>query len=287
MIRGILALWLTLCLLAGVALGEVFLREPDQPGWDSRPLLRLTTFMTGQSDCMLLECGGQAMMIDGGKGHYREKLREALKAKGITHFKYLLNTHFHEDHLTGLLYLMRDGFGVDAFLTPYQDYAAEIDSLQREAITEAKKRNIPVVRIATGDELLLGEAVLSLYRYDEGLSTNGRSVVTRVAFGSCTLLLSADIIGDTQSRMLKEGLADWLSADVLKAPHHAITPMNRPFLNAVQPQAVIITNEIKRDHLGSVQLDAAGIPTLYTGEGTVILETDGEDIYLWQTPGNF
>ena len=33
-------------------------------------------------------------------------------------FKYLLNTHFHEDHISGLYWLMRYGFSVDAYLHP-------------------------------------------------------------------------------------------------------------------------------------------------------------------------
>ena len=40
--------------------------------------------------------------VDGGSAPFREDLKTALEERGITHFKYLLNTHFHEDHISGL-----------------------------------------------------------------------------------------------------------------------------------------------------------------------------------------
>ncbi len=275
-------------LISGAAAAQVYLGgEPPSEDWYCRSLFRLTAFDTGRSDCMLLQCGGESMMLDGGSPPYREKLRDAIEERGITRFKYLLNSHFHEDHISGLYWLMRYGFQADEYLHPYSDQAMSVSERQRKTIRQAEKSGVPARQVFHGDELLLGEAVLTLYRYDDGIGTNGRSLVTRVQFGSASMLLTADIIGKTQHWMVKNLPAEALDADILKAPHHAITPMALPFLEAVSPEAVLITSEYHRVDRGRVQLEARDIPALYSGDGTVVFETDGDDWYIYQTKGQF
>lgn len=284
--RRLLSLLCVLLLVSAVAQAEVYDELPRED-WYSRPLLRLTAFNTAQSDCLLLECGGQSMMVDGGTASFREKLKNALEERGITRLKYLLNTHFHEDHISGLYYLMRYGFEVGLYLHPYNDYAVNVSSLQKDTMQQAARSGVPTLQVFHGDQFLLGEAVLTLYRYDDGLSTNGRSVVTHVTFGDASILLTGDIIGDTQTWLVKNLPAQALKADIVKAPHHAITPMTVPFLEAVDPEAVLITNDYDRVDKGRVQLDSRDIPAFYSGEGTVVFETDGDDWYIYQLDGAF
>lgn len=281
------AVCLLLCLLCLTAARAEIHDELPCEDWYRRPLLRLTAFNTAQSDCLLLECGGQRMMVDGGSAPFRADLKAALEERGITHFKYLLNTHFHEDHISGLYWLMRYGFSVDAYLHPYSDAAITVSERQAETIRQAEKSGIPTVQVFHGDELLLGEAVLTLYRYDDVENTNGRSLVTRVEFGDASLLLTADIIGQTQHWMLENLPSEALKADIVKAPHHGITPMVVEFLEAVSPQAVLITNDDSRVNKGRLQLESREIPAYYSGEGTVVFETDGEDWYIYQLDGQF
>ena len=193
------ALCLLLCLFCLTAAQAEIYHELPCEDWYRRPLLRLTAFNTAQSDCLLLECGGQRMMVDGGSAPFREDLKGAMEERGITHFKYLLNTHFHEDHISGLYWLMRYGFSADAYLHPYNDAAVDVSERQAETIRQAEKSGIPTVQVFHGDQLLLGEAVLTLYRYDDVENTNGRSLVTRVEFGDASLLLTASL---SASRLL-------------------------------------------------------------------------------------
>ena len=283
--RRWLACALAAALLCSSACAQVYYELPSDD-WYRRPLMRLTAFDTAQSDCMLLECGGEAMMIDGGTGPYREKLRDAIREKGIETFKYLFNTHFHEDHVTGLYWLMHYGFGVGEYLHPYNDFAVKISSNHADAIREANKRGIAIRQIFDGDTLSLGEAVITLIRYDGGKSTNGRSVIARIDFGSASMLLPADIIGDTQTWLVNYR-KELLDVDIVKAPHHGITPMVTAFLKAVSPLAVLMNNDYDRVDKGRVQTDMYALPTFYSGEGRVVFETDGDDWYIYQTPGEF
>lgn len=277
-------LFLLLFFALRCASAEVFFTLPSE-NWYKRPLLRLTAFNAAQSDCLLLECGGEAMMVDGGSAPYREDLRTALEEKGIASFRYLLNTHFHEDHISGLIWLMRYGFEVEEYLHPYAENGIYTSELQREAITAAGNRMIPQRQIFHGDTLLLGEAVITLLRYENGLSTNGRSVMVHVQMGDATLLLPADIIGDTQSWCVRTLPAEMLDVDIIKAPHHGITAMVTDYVQAVSPELILMTNLRSRVEEAQTQADRLGIPTRYTGDGRVVLETDGTDWYVVQQEG--
>lgn len=266
---------------------EVFFDAPPRENWYQSPLLRLTAFNAAQSDCLLLECGGEAMMVDGGTEAYGDALVSALAEKDISSFKYLLNTHYHEDHISGLIRLMAEEFAAGEYLHPYAPNSIYGSALQRQAIRQAEKSGIPSRQVLHGEELLLGEATLTLIRHDEGLSTNGRSVVAQVRFGDATLLLGADIIGDTQSWMVRSLPKHLMDADVIKAPHHGVSVMAADFLQAVSPRAILFTNNRERAAEGMAQSEAKGIPSYYNNEGRVVAETDGEDWYVYQLVDSF
>ena len=273
-------------MLFASACAQVYLDAPPRDNWYQSPLLRLTVLDTDQSDCMLLECGGQAMMVDGGTASFREDLKQLVESKGIAHFKYLLNTHFHEDHISGLYWLMRYGFTADAYLHPYNDgFATEISFRHRDTVAQAQRSGIPVRQVFHGDELLLGEAVITLARHDGGESTNARSLVARVEFGGASILLTADIIGRTQTWMTQNLPESYLDVDIVKVPHHGVTPMVTAFLQATSPDAVFMTNNLSRVDKARVQVEKYDFPTFYTGDSTTVFETDGNDWYVYTVGG--
>lgn len=280
-------LLLALLLLPLAAGAEIYYGAPPRDNWYSCPLFRLTAFDAAQSDCMLLECGGERMMVDGGSPPYREPLREAIEGLGVSHFKYLLNTHFHDDHITGLIHLMRCGFTADAYLHPYTERGVFTSTLQKEAMEQAQAAGIPAVQVFHGDQLLLGEAVITLLRQEEGISTNARSLIVHVQFGDASILLPADIIGHTQSWCVDTLPESMLDVDIVKSPHHGVTAMTSGFLRALSPELIFFTNERDRVDKAQNQADLNAIPTLYTGDGRLVLETDGRDWYVYQAQGGF
>ena len=116
--------------------------------------------------------------------------------RGIRHFKYLLNTHSHDDHIDGLYYLMLNGFTADEYLHPYTEWWARADKeLHGRTIKLTEKLRIPNRQVGEGDTLTLGGAELKLHRYTKVNNTNAKSLLTKVTFGSATALLCADITG--------------------------------------------------------------------------------------------
>ena len=96
--KKFLTVLLALLALCAGACAEVHMGQPPAEGW-TEDVLRITAIPVDEGDALLLECGGEVMMVDGGPSARYHRVTEVLEARGITHFKYLLNTHYHDDHI--------------------------------------------------------------------------------------------------------------------------------------------------------------------------------------------
>lgn len=277
-----------LCLmLAAGARAEVYMQKPPAD-WADRDVLEWTVFDVNEGDAMLLRCGGESMMVDGGPAPFRDALCEAMDARGLRSMTYMLNTHYHDDHIDGLYYLLKAGFTAGEYLHGYSDGALESDDLGRRTAAAARQGGVPLRRVGEGDVIELGGARLSVFQCTSILNTNARSLVLRVTFGDSALLLCADITGEAQRDFLKRLPEGALRADVIKLPHHAITAAVPEFLDAVSPEAAVITNRRAKVKHGPIsQLTSRDIDALFSGDGTVTAVTDGADWYIWQTKGEF
>lgn len=136
--RKLLLMLLCAALGLGAAQAEVYRveNEADVPAdWAEKDTLRLTCIDTNRSDAMVLQSGGEAMMVDGGEGRYRRRVYATLDGYGITELKYLLNTHCDDDHLHGFIYLMySDLYQVDAFLSPNTTTYVDEEGYHQQAV---------------------------------------------------------------------------------------------------------------------------------------------------------
>ena len=284
--KRFLSVLLTFFLLLSVlpAQAQVYVKQDPPEDWQQRDLLRITVFRTGEGDCMLLEAGGECMMIDGGPYKYREKLRDALKDRGIAHFKYLFSTHPHDDHIDGLRMLMAYGFEAEAFVSVVPKDVKDTEGNQKKAMAVLDEKGIPYRQAESGDVLTLGKAELTVISWPEGRTINAQSAMVKLVFGDCSALFTADIIGDTEKYFLEALDPDLLKADVVKAPHHGLTPFVSAFLDAVDPAYIWVTN-YHGDNVGKTENQATyrKIPVQFSGDGTIILECDGTDWYIRQT----
>lgn len=282
----IAALLLAAMCLSSAACAEVFFEKMPQ-AWEGKPLLRWTIFNVNQADAMLLECGEESMLVDGGPDRYGERLRDVLDARGLrSSMKYVLNTHFHDDHIGGITRLFRDGFMPGEFLQPYGDITISRNERMTNTIRVAKKKGIPIRRVGDGDMLTLGDAQIQILRCLGMPSENANSLVLKVTFGDSSILLCADITPKVQEYFQANLPAEVLQADLIKVPHHGINRMNSEFLSTVAPEAVVITS---LPHLmpreTTYQLEKAELPAVYSGSGTICAVTDGTDWYIEQTLG--
>ena len=197
--RKLLLMLLCAALGLGAAQAEVYRveSEKDVPAdWAEKDTLRLTCIDTNRSDAMVLQSGGEAMMVDSGEGRYRKRVYATLDGYGITELKYLLNTHCDDDHLHGFIYLMySDLYQVDAFLSPNTTTYVDEEGYHQQAVKATGTKNIPYVQIGDGDELTLGNAKLTIFRCPLPTGQNNRSAACMVQFGDSRAFLTGDDSG--------------------------------------------------------------------------------------------
>ena len=279
--KKLFAVLMMLMLLCSTASAKVYMGQPPAEGW-TEDVLRVTAIPVGEGDAFLLECGGEVMMVDGGPSALYHQLTGSLDARGIRHFKYLLNTHYHDDHINGLYHLMKNDYTADEYMHPYSNVMVQGDELEKRTVEMAEKKGITVHRLYKGDVITLGGASIQVFRYWDIPNANARSMIERVQFGEASIWLAADITGLCQEYYAGALEPEVLKADIMKVPHHGITPVQADFMDAVAPEFCVITNY--EDGVGMIksQMEERGIPALYSGEGEIVMETDGHDWYVWQ-----
>lgn len=257
--RKLLLMLLCAALGLGAAQAEVYRveNETDVPAdWAEKDTLRLTCIDTNRSDAMVLQSGGEAMMVDSGEGRYRRRVYATLDGYGITELKYLLNTHCDDDHLHGFIYLMySDLYQVDAFLSPNTTTYVDEEGYHQQAVK------------ATGTK-------------------NNRSAACMVQFGDSRAFLTGDIDNETM-QWYATTYGEKLRCDILKAPHHGLATIPDSFVEQTQPQVLFVPNRSAlstKVTAGWVKNHMPGAALYFSGDGTVTMLTDGTDWYIWQEP---
>lgn len=273
--------WLLLFLLPAAALAEIFVGVEPPADWAERPLLRITFLQTGRSDAILVECGGEAMLIDGGDASWAQALLHDLQTRSLTTFRYFLNTHPHNDHIEGLTYLMQQDVLPERFMSPFAvDW--HDGSYHDAAVKVAWDKGVRFRLVRDGDVYALGVAEIRIFRNTRYTDMNSRSAIELITFGASRILLCADLSGNAQKAMLSALPAGTLTAEIVKAPHHGENAMVQEFLTAVAPALVICTAESGDAPDLARQTAGRDLPLLYSGEGEIVLETDGTDWYVRQ-----
>lgn len=88
------------------------------------------------------------------------------------------------------------------------------------------------------------------YGGDVGKSTNGNSVLLRLDYNGCRILLTGDLNEDSQQALLTayEDELGELACDVAKACHHGSEDVSIPFLQALEPAATVISSGDNEGH---------------------------------------
>lgn len=226
-----------------------------------------------RADAILLTQGDYALLIDTGEATDADTLAQLLEAQGVTRLDMVINTHPHHDHLGGLPALL-EKVQVDEFVTGFDESFTAKGVVQKEAIAALKKLNVPIRRVDDGDILQVGDMVLTVMRRNDLTTVNDRSMMLMVAYGSCRMLLTADVSTKAQKLFVQDGYD--LEADIMKAPHHGREKMYASFLTGVAPDFVFITNNSSDSKDVRSQLTKKSIPYQITREGFVYLRCNGQ-----------
>jgi len=227
----------------------------------------------GQGDAEYIELpGGKNALIDGGPEDMKgvtfpdpdhpapvedpnnlpdPPLAEFLTQHGIDHIDYLVLTHPHADHYTGLVYVFKHLQVNHFYDTRMNNTDATMDEFVRR---QAKKEpNCTTTYPSPGDSLDWDANVQvkvfhscpkagksSDFGDKSGQALNDCSIVLKLTYQDTSVLLTGDMQDDVEAQLVSQ-YGDQLQADVLKVGHHGSRhSSSQDFLNLVKPKIAYI-----------------------------------------------
>ncbi len=241
----------------------------------------------GQADCILLECDGEYLLIDGGNREDSRLVVSYLEQEGVEALKAVVCTHAHEDHVGGLAGVLAV-YPTEQILAPTKTYASKAFD---DFLHYADQQGVAVTIPAPGDVLTLGTAELRVLGPVKSYAeTNDTSIVLRADYGDTAFLFTGDMETSAENDMLDywQGL-DW-QVDVLKLGHHGSdTSTGHRFLYETYPAWAVISVGAGNSY-GHPQeeplsrLRDAGVEVLRTDRlGTICAQSDGYEVsFQWE-----
>jgi competence protein ComEC len=233
---------------------------------------------------------GEAMLID--SGHFNddgEYVLQYLQEHDVERIDYFVSSHNDADHIGGnaavIEYYETEADGIGAVYDPgiaattntYEDY---LDAIERHDVTLYETREGDTIPFENVSVDVLGPPEPHL----ENEARNENSIVLRLAYGRTSFLFTGDAEDDQEAYLVEE-YGSQLRSTVLKAGHHGSkTSTSGALLDAVQPQAVIISSEYdsRYDHPNEATLQRLAdrdITTYWTAtHGDTVLRSNGEEI---------
>jgi len=238
----------------------------------------------GQGDAILIRTRQQVVLVDTGDVPARDKLVSLLKAQGISTIDKLIITHPHADNIGGVAAVFQN-FAVKQV---YDSGQKTTTNLYKQYLIQINKRKIPFTVVAAGTTINLDDKVVlkvlapaQPFIGGSKPDLNNNSVVTRLEFGNFSMLLTGDAERKAEEKMLKQG-AGTLKSTLLKSGHHGSrTSSSVPFLQAVRPEAVLISvgagNEYQHPHRNIIKRYNENKIKVYRTDtdGTLTVTTDG------------
>jgi len=266
--------------------------------------LRVTVIDVGQGSASLLELpGGHTILVDGGGFSDNSSfdvgeriIAPFLWRKKIRSVDTLILSHPNSDHLNGLIYIAHY-FNVRTVWTNNESvntlgYANFMEVIAHKNIHLPVFEDMPRRYRIGGVEfnLLYPPAnYLQLRNTQKWRNANNNSLIVKASLKSISFLFPGDVMAEAEEELVHlEG--NNLSSTVLIAPHHGSnTSSSMIFLNAVNPQVVIVSsgrgNPFKLPHPATLKkYENKGCAIWRTDiSGAIRLATDGQDLAIKAT----
>ncbi|MBP3360524.1 MAG: DNA internalization-related competence protein ComEC/Rec2 [Clostridia bacterium] len=232
----------------------------------------LTFINVGQGDCALLRLpGGKTAMIDGGGSpvYSDYSIGEAevlpyLEAHGINKIDFAIVSHYHKDHVDGVITVIQNVKVKELFIPDYLPNSKYRDIIEKEA----QSRGVKITPVGGTQSIDLTDRLRADFYYT-GLGSekdeNDNSLVVKLSFDEISMLFTGDIT------RLSENNLDIYDADILKVPHHGSkTSSSEDFIKKASPDfAVICLGENN-----TYGFPAEPVLRRYKDAGSIICRTD-------------
>lgn len=280
--KKLIALLLILLLLTGCTSSKLVepTTQPTEPSV-AEPGLTVHFLDVQHADSILLACGGEYALVDGGYPESGERIVSYMRQQGIKELDLLVGTHPHGDHIGGLPQVLNT-FPTETVWTSQLPYTNDYVSNFTNAVT---RNGADFVQPRPGESFRLGDATIDVIgplnlRYEEA---NDLSLVLMVTYGDTRFLLTGDMEEVAERELVEAGVD--LKADVLKVGHHgSSSSTSYRFLRAVAPTYGVISlaaaNEYGHPHRDPMSRLMDADVTIYRTDKMydVVAFSDGETI---------
>ena len=248
------------------------------PGWPP-PGWLMVACDVGQGDAIVLAAGAHAAVeIDAGPDPIT--IDRCLRDLGIADVAMVVLTHFHLDHVGGIVGVLHDRHVGRVVTGPVRDPISGVrlvdDTLAAHGLTAT---TLPVRSSVNVGGLHLDVLGPDAAFHNTRSDPNNSSLVLRATVRGTSILLPGDAEIEAQQAMLDAGTD--LRADVLKVPHHGSAYSDPRFLAAAHARIGVISVGVHNDygHPSPVllnELDRLAVPTRRTDrDGDVAVVDSG------------
>ena len=242
--------------------------------------LTVTWLDVGQGDAAVIQCGGQSMLIDGGKPEKSSYIYAWLQQHGLSYLDVIVATHVDADHIGGLSGALNYASVGTAYCPVTTGTTETFQSFVKYLAQRGKQITVPTA----GETFMLGRAqVQILGPLHSAEDSNDNSIVLKVSFGATSFLFTGDAERAEEQDLLNAGVN--LQSTVLKVGHHGSdTSTSYPFLRAVAPQYAVISVGAGNSYGHPTEavlsrLRDAGVTTFRTDmQGEITAISDGQTV---------
>ncbi|MBE6803928.1 MAG: MBL fold metallo-hydrolase [Ruminococcaceae bacterium] len=241
----------------------------------------------GQSDCTIVVCDDEVLMIDCGTYNQLNTIRQSIHTLDINKIDYMVVTHQHDDHMGSAIDLLED-LTVENFIMPKLAQSNNVTSKTYNVlINTLDGKNINKIPAQDCKSFMLGEALVEILSPTvQSNNLNNMSVVLKVTYGDTEFLFQGDAESKIENDLLRSDYD--IDVDVLKTGHHGSkTSSSDKYIEATSPEIAIISSGYGNNygHPNATvleRLEKEGISTFTTLlYGDIAVASDGETITVY------
>ncbi len=253
------------------------------------PDARIVFADVGQGDCSFIRLpGGEAFMIDFGSNYMTpylsDEIETSLVKNNISKLDAVFITHFHTDHVSGIITLAKNELIEKIYIPKYYDKNDTNGMKNLQRLTDAcSKSDTDICCLDEETEISMAGAEFNLIYPTKhaNLNDNDMSAVIKFSYGETDILFTGDLSEEGCEAVLDKDI----ECDILKIPHHgAKNKLMGEIMNKTKAEFAIIScgrNNIyghpHKDTMKSIRNRGAEILRTDT-DGAVKIEFDKKGI---------
>lgn len=246
----------------------------------------------GQSDCTIVVCDDEVLMIDCGTYNQLNTIRQSIHTLNIDKIDYMVVTHQHDDHMGSAIDLLED-LTVENFIMPKLTQSNNVTSKTYNIlINTLDGKNINKIPAQDCKSFMLGEALVEVLSPTvQSNNLNNMSVVLKVTYGNTEFLFQGDAESKIENDLLRSDYD--IDVDVLKTGHHGSkTSSSDKYIEATSPEITIISSGYGNNYghpnaMVLERLEKENISTFTTLlDGDIAVASDGKTITVYTQNDN-